>query len=65
MPSMATTPAEPPPERQSGFLLLRLNMRQGFTIGDAEVFLNAFDRDKGEITVAIRAPKEIRIRKIR
>lgn len=45
--------------------MLRLHMRQGFTVGEAEIFISAMDKEKGEITVAIRAPREVKIRKIR
>ena len=45
---------------------MRLCHRQGITVdGPAEVHVNHVDREKGEITLAIRAAKTVRIKKLK
>ena len=46
--------------------MLRLRLRQGAQIGEAiELFVSEINRERGEVTIAIRAPRSIPIRRLK
>ena len=66
VPRIPTSPDALPQAEPGGFLMLRLRLRQGAQIGEAiELFVSEINRERGEVTIAIRAPRSIPIRRLK
>ena len=59
-------PEKPKVEQKAGYLILRIKPREGLVIMEQiEVRLASIDRERGEVNLAIRAPKDFTIRKVK
>ena len=58
-------PLKKEPEAKGGYLVLRLRLGEGFVVADLVEVRVASPKGSGDVHLAIRAPKEMKIRRLK